>query len=382
VKMAFSKAEVKPMNVLLIILLSLTYGSFTPVAQAASPGAGSMQAQKEAEAKGFRFDGKREEIVAKAQKEGALRALLGFDKPTIVALRDGFRKKYPFINPQFEEHGNPAESQRYLLELQTGRTSDWDIVNVLNEGQQDYAPYTEKVDLRAMAEQGVLQIPPKMINPESRNVIALSSTIDASAYHKKLLAPDLVPKSWEDFLKPEHSGRKLLVDVRPNSIAGLIPAMGLEWVESYARKLAAQQPIWVRGHTRYLNSMSAGEYRLFFGTYYHGVMRMKKRGAQDLEVLLIEPVPVRLTETHTIVKGTRRPNAAMLFLEYVASPEGQRIMWDVEPFKSSIYSPGSKTEELARGKKISLGDWDHGMKQQVYMEKLTAAFGFPREDKK
>ena len=230
------------MNVLLIILLSLTYWSFTPVAQAASPGAGLMQAQKEAEAKGFRFDGKREEIVAKAQKEGALRALLGFDKPTIVALRDGFRKKYPFINPQFEEHGNPAESQRYLLELQTGRTSDWDIVNVLNEGQQDYAPYTEKIDLRAMAEQGVLQIPPKMINPESRNVIALSSTIDASAYHKKLLPPDLVPKSWEDFLKPEHSGRKLLVDVRPNSIAGLIPAMGLGMggvLRAQARRTAA-----------------------------------------------------------------------------------------------------------------------------------------------
>jgi ABC-type Fe3+ transport system substrate-binding protein len=370
------------MNVLLIILLSLVDGSFTPIAQAAAPGAGMMQAQKEAETKGFRFDGNREELVAKAKKEGALRALLGFDKPTIVALRDGFRKKYPFINPQFEEHGNPVESQRYLLELQAGRTSDWDIVNVLNEGQQEYAPYSEKIDLRAMAEKGVLQIPPKMINPESRNVIALSSTIDASAYHKKLLPPDLVPKSWEDFLRPEHSGRKLLVDVRPNSIAGLIPAMGLEWVESFARKLAAQQPIWVRGHTRYLNSMAAGEYRLFFGTYYHGVLRMKKRGAQDLEVLLLEPVPVRLTEIHTIVKGTRRPNAAMLFLEYAAGAEGQKIMWDVEPFKSSIYSPGSKTEELARGKKISLGDWEHGMKQPLYMEKLTAAFGFPREEKK
>ena len=91
------------MNVLLVILLSLTYWSFTPIAHAAAPGAGSMQAQKDAEAKGFRFDGNREELVAKAKKEGALRALLGFDKPTIVALRDGFRKKYPFINPQFEE---------------------------------------------------------------------------------------------------------------------------------------------------------------------------------------------------------------------------------------------------------------------------------------
>ena len=248
-------------------------------------------------------------IVAGAKKEGSLRALLGFDIPTIKALRDGFRKKYPFINPHFEEHGNPTESQRFLLELKTGRVSDWDISNVLSEAQHEFVPYLEKIDLRAMAEFGVLQIPPKMISPESRNIIALSSTVDASAYNKKLLPPDLVPKTWEDFLKPEHSGRKMLADIRTNSIAGLVPAMGLEWVESFARKVAAQQPIWVRGHTRYLVAMAAGEYRLFFGTYYHGVMRMKKKGAQDLEALIVEPVPVRLTETHAIVKGARRPAA-------------------------------------------------------------------------
>jgi len=367
---------------LLVFALSATNGISTPSIEAAAAGAGLTQAQREAESKGYRFDASRDNILAGAKKEGGLRGLLGFDIATIKALAEGFRKKYPFINAHFEEHGNPAQSQRYLMELQAGRTSDWDIANVLNEGQQEYAPYTEKIDLRAMAEQGVLQIAPKMINPESRNVIALSSTVDAVAYNKKLLPQNLVPKTWDDFLKPEHSGRKFLADVRANSIAGLIPAMGLEWVEAYARKLAAQQPIWVRGHTRYLNAMVAGEYRLFFGTYYHGVMRMKKRGAQDLEVLTLEPVPVRLTETHTIIRGTHRPNSAMLFLEYVASTEGQKIMWDVEPFKSSIYSPGSKTEELARGKKISLGDWDHAMKQQVYMEKLTAAYGFPRAEKR
>jgi ABC-type Fe3+ transport system substrate-binding protein len=82
------------------------------------------------------------------------------------------------------------------------------------------------------------------------------------------------------------------------------------------------------------------------------------------------------------MKGARRPNAAMLFLEYAASAEGQKILWEVEPFKSSIFSPGSKTEELVRGKKISLSDWDHLAKYPGYMEKLTAAYGFPREDKR
>jgi iron(III) transport system substrate-binding protein len=364
------------------LVLGLVSWLSVSVGFAASAGPGSPKAKKDAEAKGYSFEASYDEIVAKAKKEGALRALLGFDIAAIKALREGFRKKYPFINAQFEEHGNPAQSLRYLLELKAGRTSDWDIANVLNEGQDEYEPYLEKLDLRAMAEQGVLQIPPRMINPESRNVIALSSTVDAVAYNKRLLPPDLVPKTWEDFLKPEHSGRKFLADIRPNSIAGLVPAMGLEWVEAYARKLAAQQPVWVRGHTRYLNAMAVGEYRLFFGVYYHGVLRQKKRGAQDLEALVLEPVPVRLTETHSIIKGTRRPNAAMLFFEYVASEEGQKILWEIEPFKSSIYGPGSKTEELVRGKKISVGDWDFSAKQPVYMEKIAAAYGFPREEKK
>jgi hypothetical protein len=364
------------------LLVSLAFCALAASDLAAQSSGALSKAKKDAEVKGYTFAASRDEIVAGAKKEGSLRALLGFDIPTIKALRDGFRKKYPFINPHFEEHGNPTESQRFLLELKTGRVSDWDIANVLNEAQHEFVPYLEKLDLRAMAEFGVLQIPPKMISPESRNIIALSSTVDASAYNKKLLPPDLVPKTWEDFLKPEHSGRKLLADIRTNSVAGLVPAMGLEWVESFARKLAAQQPIWVRGHTRYLVAMAAGEYRLFFGTYYHGVMRMKKKGAQDLEGLIVEPVPVRLTETHAILKGARRPAAAMLFLEYAASAEGQKILWDVEPFKSSIYSPGSKTEELVRGKKTSIGDWDHIAKQHLYMEKLTAAYGFPREEKK
>jgi ABC-type Fe3+ transport system substrate-binding protein len=364
------------------LVVSLASFAFATSALAAQSSAALAKAKKEAETKGYTFETSRDEILARAKKEGSLRALLGFDIPTIKALRDGFTKKYPFINPHFEEHGNPTQSQRFLLELKTGRVSDWDISNVLSEAQHEFVPYLEKVDLRAMAEFGVLQIPPKMISPESRNIIALSSTVDASAYNKKLLPPELVPKTWEDFLKPEHSGRKLLADIRTNSIAGLVPAMGLEWVESFARKLAAQQPIWVRGHTRYLVAMAAGEYRLFFGTYYHGVMRMKKKGAQDLEALIAEPVPVRLTETHAILKGARRPATAMLFLEYVASAEGQKILWDVEPFKSSIYSPGSKTEELVRGKKTSVGDWDHIAKQPLYMEKLTAAYGFPKEEKK
>ena len=68
--------------------------------------------------------------------------------------------------------------------------------------------------------------------------------------------------------------------------------------------------------------------------------------------------------------------------EYAAGEEGEKILWEVEPFKSSIYAPGSKTEELVRGKKTSVGDWEHIAKQPGYMQKIGAAYGFPREEKK
>ncbi|MGH7829574.1 MAG: ABC transporter substrate-binding protein, partial [Candidatus Binatia bacterium] len=218
-------------------------------------------------------------------------------------------------------------------------------------------------------------------SPTSRNVLATGTIVDVAAYNRKLLSPADVPKTWEDFLRPQHRGRKIIVDIRPNSLAGLFPAMGKEWVLDYARKLAAQEPVWVRGRTRALTSLAAGEYPLFLGTYYHAAMRLKRRGAADLEVILLEPVPVRITETYGVVKGARHSRAALLFLEYATGSEGQRILDDVEPLKSSIFSPDSKLEQLVRGRKTSVIDWDHVEKQGDYMEQVFKAYGMPRGEK-
>jgi hypothetical protein len=72
----------------------------------------------------------------------------------------------------------------------------------------------------------------------------------------------------------------------------------------------------------------------------------------------------------------------MRFLRSMAGEDGQKILWEIEPFKSSIYAPGSKTAELVRGKKTSVIDWEHISKQHAYMEKISAAYGLPREEKR
>ena len=345
---------------------------------AAQPDASLLQAKKDAEARGFVFATSHDEIVAKAKQEGTLRVLHGFEHDAIKALQDGFGKKYPSIKARYEEVAGES-AQRFMLELKSGRTVDWDIIHVNASMYADYAPFLERVDLLQMGARGVLQIPPKMVSPASGSVVATATILDVIVYNKRVLPAELVPNSWEDLLKPEYKGKKFLLDIRPFSVAALVPVMGKDWVVSYARRLAAQDPIWIRGSSRALTAMSAGEFSLSLGPY-HSVIMQKRRGGADLEVSFPEPIPARLSDIHGILKGARYPYAAMLFLEYAAGPEGQKILDETE-VKSSIYSPGTKLEQLVRGKKISVIDWSHLDQQASYEEAIVAAYGFPKVTK-
>src|SRR6266571_7520822 len=89
---------------------------------------------------------------------------------------------------------------------------------------------------------------------------------------KKLIPADAVPDTWEGFLKPEFKDRKFALGIRPKDVAALVPAWGLEKTLDFARKLTAQNPIWVSGDTRTITSMLAGEYSLFFGPNYDAVL--------------------------------------------------------------------------------------------------------------
>jgi iron(III) transport system substrate-binding protein len=323
------------------------------------------------------FCASHDEIIAKAKQEGSLKGLLGLEQEAIKQLKENFSKKYPFIRTSFEEITGTDAAQRFLLELKAGSASQWDIAHISPDFHGEYLPYLEKLDLGGMVEQGVLQIPPKMVSPKSRNIIAAGSVVDVAAYGKSLLSPSQAPKTWEDFLRPEYKGRKIALDVRPLALATLFPALGKDWVLSFARRLAAQDPIWVRTHPRTLTSLATGEFPLFLGTYYHTVMNQRAKGMQNLEVLLLEPVPVRLLSVYGLVKGSRSPHAAMLFFEYLSGREAQKILDDVEPLKSSIYSPHSKLEQLVRGRKTSVMDWEHIDKMQSYMAQISEAYGFP-----
>ncbi len=364
---------------MMLALVFLVTGTMNHDAFAAAA-PGLQKAKQEAEAKGFIFFTNHDEIVAKAKKEGKIRVLSSLDPDSFKPMADSFKKKYPFADIEVQELTGTEAIQRFLLELKAGTVKDWDVVHASEDFYNDFIPHAMKFDILSMAEQGVLKIHPKMVDPTNRTVVAIGSALCSMAYNKDRIAADKAPSQLEDFLKPEFKGKKFFVDIRPHCMTALIAGLGEEWVLNYARKIKAQDPVWTRGNTRALTAIVSGEQSLHQLTNYHSCIRATWKDKQkSLVCKIIEPVSVRIQEPEFIAKTSASPHTALLFLEHESSPEGQKVLDEVEPLKSSIYT-GGEISKAIRGKKASINDFRTYHKTPEWMKLIVEAYGFPKAD--
>ena len=364
-------------SVALLILWGLVPNS---AALSASSSDLVAKAKQEAESKGYIFVSNRDEIVAKAKKEGRLRAITGLSTSAIKPMVEAFRKKYPFLEVHVEEIEGTEAYERFLLELKAGRAKGWDSTYLPYDNYKAFLPYQMKIDILGMVFSGILNIHPRMVDPVNRNTVSANTIPQVVVYNRKLIAEDKVPDKWEDFLKPEFKGRKFMADIRPSSVAALVPAWGLERTLDFARKLVAQEPAWVRGGTRGITALQAGEFPLCLAVQFSSIKRSQaKDPTGTVGYKLAEPVPVRVvSRIDGVLSMADHPNAALLWLEFHASPEGQKVLEDHGPFQASLFTTGSSTERETRGKKLSEVDWEQLGKLDEYEAKIIEAYGFPK----
>lgn len=251
-----------------------------------------VKAKQEADAKGYIFVPSHDEIVSRAKQEGKLRAVVSLTEEPLKHMLAAFSKKYPFIETRAESVPTGEVYLRLLQELKAGLTKGVDVNDPISDYYNDYLPYQKKFDVLGMVEQKVLEIPVQMVDPINRNIVVIGSSIQVVVYNKKLISEEKVPNTWEDFLKPEFSDRKFVLDIRPINISALVPAWGLEKALDFARKLAAQKPVWGRGHTALIIRVLSGEHAIAFGVNYDSYLRAKSKDKIDtLGYKLLEPVP-------------------------------------------------------------------------------------------
>jgi ABC-type Fe3+ transport system substrate-binding protein len=322
----------------------------------------------------------KEEILAGAKKEGRVVVSPGHDEQTAQALIQAFRKKYPFVQEvDWRNVQGSAGEQRQLLEIRAGRT----VVDAFSPHQAFYNEYRKfnpfkRYDLRAMAEDGELKIPLDMID-DSGMVAWLGTTVGVILYNSKLVPSEKAPTGWESCIDPQWKG-KLTVDTKPLVLVRLISRWGEEKLLAYAKRLKENEPIWSRGVTRSITSMLAGEFALFCGAYLHSTMRaLKKDPGAPLKIVIPNPLSIGLTEPESIYANARNPHAGLLWIEFLASKEGQDTVESREAGRGSLLVEGTTANKLAKSVTISLcgrGCFDRAdqMAERIAVE----AWGLPK----
>jgi iron(III) transport system substrate-binding protein len=355
-----------------------------PTAPAASASSAPDVAKRkaDAQAKGMLYV-TRDEIMAGAEKEGEIIVSPGFEE-TIDPVKQAFTSAYPMIKKfTWRVVTGNAAGERNAAEIIAGR-SDLDVfdINPTYRADLEKANVFAKYDLKAMIEDGQLKIPARSIDAGGWSTWSNNSML-VIVYNTDLVSEADAPKSWDSCLDPKWSG-KFFVDTDVSAFSALYTVWGEQKVLDYTKKLKDNNPIFIRGGTAGLTRLASGEASFFCGTNYHSTIRLQLKDTKaPVKVVIADPLPVIGKENEGISVKAQHPNAALLWLEWLASPSGTQILDTIDPGVASRFFEGTRAFQVTRefdaqGGQTAFCDADCSQYKEKFAARIAGeSWGFP-----
>jgi iron(III) transport system substrate-binding protein len=265
-----------------------------------------------------------------ARKEGTLMfySALTVDQGLRAEI-NAFSKKYPFIKAEFWRGTEIQISQKVLAE-QRANNVQVDIVESVG-----VAGTLTRANALLPFESPFADAIPERYRDKTKLSAASRLNFFGIAYNTKLVPPGTQPKTYDDLLDPKWKGK---LAWREDSVSGailfitnLLMTRGEAATDAYLKKLVAQEIVSFNGSARTLvNRVIEGEYLIGINIFLHHPVISATEGA-PAGAQAMEPVP-SVAGTLVIPKGLKHPHAAMLFLDFFISKEGQEVMRDAQYF--------------------------------------------------
>ena len=259
------------------------------------------------------------ELIEAAKKEGEVVYYTTMTLSQSKKVVDRFQKKYPFIKPDLFRTGGGPLLNKIMTEARGGLHA-WDVV--VGRGEM-LLPLMERKLLASYNSPEAKNIDKDLVDPEGY-WRAYYVNPYALGFNTNLVKKADAPKTYEDLLDPKWKGKKISMDDEAfGLLSGLIRAWGKEKAVAYFKKLAAQEPVLMRGNTNRVQLTVAGEYHLIIA-YAPTIQRETSQGA-PIDWVPLEPTPVQVNPT-MIAANAPHPNAARLFSDFLLSKEGQQLL--------------------------------------------------------
>ncbi len=268
----------------------------------------------------FMYQGadREKKLIENAKKEGKVVVYTSLNLKDSVPITEAFEKKYG-IKTVLWRASSEKVIQRSLTETRANRYSA-DVYET--NGPEMEILYREKL-LADFFSPGIKDIPPETI-PAHRQWIPDRFNFFTIAYNTNLVKPEDVPNTYEDLLHPRWAGKIGLESGDTDWFGAVVKGMGETKGVAYFRKLAEGKPEMRTGHTLIAELVASGEIPLAAAVYNHNAERLIEKGAP----IKWKPLLPTFGRPNSIGVSNRAPNphAAMLFVDFMLSQEGQELL--------------------------------------------------------
>ena len=256
-------------------------------------------------------------LLELARKEGELSVYHVY--PALPAIITAFSKKYG-LKVKAWRSGSEAVLQRVSAESR-GNRHEVDVVQ--NNAPENEAAWREKLLLEVVSPhykdlmQGVV--------PAHNGYVGFTLDIWTAAYNTQSVKKEELPKTYAELADPRWKGR-LAIEANNHAWFGtLLAELGEAQGQKVFDNIVANNGIGARkGHSVLANLVASGDIPLALTVYSWIPEQLKKKGA-PIENHVIQPL---LAQPSTIGVMRRAPNpaAALLFHDFMVSPEGQKLL--------------------------------------------------------
>ena len=274
-------------------------------------------------------------LLEAARKEGQLSLYTSLNTKDSGPITEAFEKKTG-VKVLLWRSSSEKVLQRAVTEARAGRHA-CDVFET--NGPEVEAMYREKL-LAEFYSPNFKDLPPAAF-PKHRHWVADRFNFFTIGYNTNIIKPDEVPNSYEDLLLPRYAGKLGIEAGDTDWFAAVVKHMGEAKGLAFFRKLAATKPQIRTGHTLLGELVSSGEVPIAT-IYNHNIERLIVRGA-PVKWKALNPTFGR-PNSIAVALHAKHPNAALLFADFMLSPQGQQLIKERNrvPASTAVDTPLNK----------------------------------------
>jgi iron(III) transport system substrate-binding protein len=305
-------------------------------------------------------------LIDAARREGEVVYYASMNLGEANALIAEFEKRHPFIKVKLNRTGSEKLLTKVLTEARA-KKSFADVIQTVEFSMHIF----NRSGILARHTPQANSFYPKEFKEEGFWTTAYYNAY-VTGYNTRLVPARLLPKTYEELLDPKWKGKMMMEGTKAEWFAGMLQIMGQERGLKYMRELAKQHPSPREGHELLAQLVAAGEGHLDINIPAASVERMKERGA-PIDWTALGPAPVVMVGIG-LSSQAAHPNAAKMFIDFVLSREGQRLVRTPGRFVArSDLAP----EQSAALKEIKMAPVNPALAEKLdeYARQLRAIFG-------